>query len=69
MSVSHVPPGVYLPSLDRYDLVALLACLSLFFLAFVVYPVEPLQIFVMLVTFTITLTWVGYLLQRWVFEA
>jgi hypothetical protein len=42
---------------------------SFFFLAFVVYPVEQLQIPVILVTFTITLAWVGYLLQRWVFES
>jgi hypothetical protein len=69
LSVSHLQSGVYLPSLDRYDLAALLACLSLFFFAFVIYPVEQLQIFVILVTFTITLAWVGYLLQKWVFEA
>jgi len=69
LSVLHLPTGVYLPSLDRYDLAALLACLALFVLAFVVYPTEQLQILTILVTFTITLAWVGYLLQKWAFES
>lgn len=59
---------MYLPSLDWYDLAALVACLSLFVLAFVVYPAEQFQILTILVTFTITLAWVGYLLQKWAFE-
>lgn len=67
--MSRIPAVVSPPTLDRYDLAALLACLFLFFLAFVVYPVEQLQIPVILVTFTITLAWVGYLLQRWAFES
>lgn len=67
--MSRLPAVVSLPPLDRYDLAALCACLSLFVLAFVVYPVEHLQILVTLVTFTITLAWVGYLLQKWAFES
>jgi hypothetical protein len=68
LSSSHLPPDVYLPTLNRYDLAVLMVCLSLFFVAFVVYPVQQLQILVVLVTFTITLGWAGYLLQKWGFE-
>lgn len=59
---------MYLPSLDRIDLAALLVCLGLLFVAFVVYRVEWFQVVAVLVVFTISLAWMAFLLQKWMFE-
>jgi hypothetical protein len=58
---------VYRPPLDPYDVGALVSCLALFGLAFLVCPVEPSRVVFVLMARVVSLAWMAFLLQRWMF--
>ena len=58
---------MYRPPLDPYDVGVLVSCLALFELAFLVCPVEPSRIVFVLMASVVSLAWMAFFLQRWMF--
>jgi hypothetical protein len=59
---------MYRPSLDRFDLAALVASLCLLVFGYVVYPTHIVQITVWLVIFTISVGWMAFFLWKWMYD-
>ena len=59
---------MYLPSLDRFDLAAVLAALGLLAFGYLIYPVHFVQVAVWLTIFTISVGWLAFFLWKWMYD-
>ncbi len=59
---------MYRPSLDRFDLGAVLASIALLVVGYVIYPDDVVQTAVWLTIFTISVGWMAFFLWKWLFD-